>query len=128
MRSNENIGNPVSIGQLLEFEVASPNEKPLTVKEYLRGGSRDFILNVAALFLGFKSCNSKFTNTLDFLRMFFSVENNSFAQDIYNSDNQTSHTMMPIYHDEPKDWKDLQVRVAKIFSDMGFKTEVEKAI
>ncbi|MBK7965757.1 MAG: hypothetical protein IPK10_11050 [Bacteroidetes bacterium] len=36
--------------------------------------------------------------------------------------------MIPIYHDEPKDWKDLQVRVAKIFSDMGYNTEIEKNI
>jgi hypothetical protein len=36
--------------------------------------------------------------------------------------------MIPIYYDEPKDWKDLQVRVAKIFSDMGFTTEIEKDI
>lgn len=36
--------------------------------------------------------------------------------------------MTPIYHDEPKDWKDLQVRVAKIFSDMGYNAEIEKDI
>jgi len=36
--------------------------------------------------------------------------------------------MIPIYHDEPKDWKDLQNRVAKIFSDIGFNAEVEKDI
>lgn len=34
--------------------------------------------------------------------------------------------MIPIYHDEPKDWKDLQIRVAKIFSDMGYDAEIEK--
>ncbi len=36
--------------------------------------------------------------------------------------------MTPIYHNEPKDWKDLQIRVAKIFSDMGFTSEIEKDI
>lgn len=36
--------------------------------------------------------------------------------------------MMPIYHNEPKDWKELQERVAKIFSDMGFTAEIEKDI
>lgn len=39
-----------------------------------------------------------------------------------------SKNMTPIYHNEPKDWKDLEVRVAKIFSDMGFTSEVEKDI
>jgi len=36
--------------------------------------------------------------------------------------------MIPIYRHEPKDWKDLQNKVAKIFSDMGYNTDVEKDI
>jgi len=36
--------------------------------------------------------------------------------------------MTPIYSNEPTDWKELQTRVAKIFSDMGFTSEIEKDI
>jgi len=36
--------------------------------------------------------------------------------------------MIPIYDTEPADWKDLQNRVGKIFSDMGFTASVEKDI
>lgn len=84
MEASTNIGNPVTMGQLLEFEVAFPGEKPLTPEQYMAGGSRDFILNVAALFLGFKPSNSKFDDNRELLRMFFSVENNDFAQQVYN--------------------------------------------
>src|SRR5688572_23760218 len=84
MARSEYIGNSITMGQLLEFEAAFPGEQALSPKEYMLGGSRDFILNVAALFLGFKSYNSKFKSTLDLLRMFFSAENNDFAQGVYN--------------------------------------------
>ncbi len=42
MAANINIGNPITLGQLLEFEVVFPEEKPLTPEEYMAGGSRDF--------------------------------------------------------------------------------------
>ena len=58
MTEKINIGNPVIMGQILEFDIAFPNEQPLTVQQYLTGGSRSVILNSAAFFLGFK--NSKF--------------------------------------------------------------------
>lgn len=35
---------------------------------------------------------------------------------------------IPIYYEEPSDWKDLQKKVAKIFLDMGYETEIEKDI
>ena len=35
---------------------------------------------------------------------------------------------IPIYHQEPSDWSDLQNKVARIFNDMGYITEVEKDI
>ncbi len=84
MASKVNIGNPVTMGRLLEFDVAFPGEQPLTPEEYMAGGSRDFILNVAALFLGFNAINSKFNDNRELLRMIFSVENDVFAQQIYN--------------------------------------------
>jgi hypothetical protein len=74
----------ITIGQLLEFEVAFPGEQLLTPEQYMSGGNRDFILNAAALFLGFKSSNSRFDDNRELLRMFFSVENNDFAQNVYN--------------------------------------------
>lgn len=36
--------------------------------------------------------------------------------------------MLPIYNKEPSDWKDLQDKVAKIFSDIGYETQTEKTI
>jgi len=84
MATNTNLGDVITMGQLLEFEVAFPGEQPLTPEQYMIGGSRDFILNVAALFLGFKPSNSKFNDTKELFKMFFSVPNNEFAQNIYN--------------------------------------------
>lgn len=78
MTADINIGNSITMGQLLEFEVAFPGEQPLSPEEYMVGGSRDFILNIAALFLGFKPSNSKFDDNRELLRMFFSNENNFF--------------------------------------------------
>jgi Restriction endonuclease len=36
--------------------------------------------------------------------------------------------MIPIYDTEPSDWRDLQNRVAKVFSDLGYETAIEKEI
>jgi hypothetical protein len=36
--------------------------------------------------------------------------------------------MIPIYNETPTDWKDLETKVSKIFSDIGFNVEVEKNI
>ena len=36
--------------------------------------------------------------------------------------------MLPIYDTAPKDWRDLQNKVAKIFMDIGFETFTEKTI
>ena len=84
MTSKTDIGNAVNMGQLLEFEVAFPGEEPLTPEDYLMGGSRDVILNVAAFFLGFKSYNSKFNDNKELLSAIFRTENNDFANEVYN--------------------------------------------
>jgi hypothetical protein len=36
--------------------------------------------------------------------------------------------MIPIYNSEPADWRDLQNKVAKIYTDLGYETTVEKDI
>ena len=54
------------------------------VEQYLAGGSRRFILNAAAFFLGFKNHKSKFADNREFLEMFFRKENNDFANQIYD--------------------------------------------
>lgn len=72
------------MGQYLEFNVAFPGEVPLTPEQYLEGGSKSIILNVAAFFLGFKSYNSKFNNHKELLKAIFGVENNAFANHIYD--------------------------------------------
>lgn len=69
---------------MLEFETAFPREKKLPFDEYLKGSSRDMILNVAAFFLGFKNHKSKFRDNKEFFEMFFQPENNKFANEIYS--------------------------------------------
>jgi len=85
MTEKVNIGNPVTMGQMLEFDIAFPNEQPLTIEQYLSGGSRSVILNSAAFFLGFKSSKSEFSDNRKFLKMFFRTENIDFANQIYDN-------------------------------------------
>jgi hypothetical protein len=75
----------VAMSLLLEFEVAFPGEKPLTPKEYLKGGNMDVVLKAAAAFLAFKQHESKFDDIKDFLRMFFSPGNAEFAKKIFSN-------------------------------------------
>ncbi len=78
-----NINKSLSMSQLLEFEVAFPGEQPLTPEQYLVGGSKAIILNVAAFFLGFDPVNSKFTDNKTFIETIFCEENNAFANEVY---------------------------------------------
>ena len=72
----------VGMVQLLEFKVAFPNEEPLSVEEYLNGGSKDLILKVAAFFLGSKSQDSKYHDNREFLGAIFGPENNALANSV----------------------------------------------
>lgn len=83
MTDKSHIANPNIITQILEFEVAFPTEKRLTIEEYLAGTSREMILNVATFFLGFKNHKSRFDDHREFLEMFFRKENNEIANQIY---------------------------------------------
>ena len=85
MTDKSHIANPNIITQILEFEVAFPTEKRLTIEEYLAGTSREMILNVATFFLGFKNHKSRFDDHREFLEMFFRKENNEIANQIYES-------------------------------------------
>lgn len=84
MSTKINIGNTVTLKQLLEFKIAFPDEEMLTVKQYLAGGNRNIILNSAAFFLGFKNHKSKYDDNREFLSMFFRKENNVLANQIYD--------------------------------------------
>lgn len=84
------------MGQYLEFDVAFPGEVPLTPEQYLEGGSKSIILNVAAYFLGFKSYNSKFNDHKELLNAIFGPENNAFANDIYDKINNEEKTGIKI--------------------------------
>ncbi|MES2655054.1 MAG: hypothetical protein V4620_05660 [Bacteroidota bacterium] len=84
MKDKINIGNDeVQFLQLLEFKEALPNEKRLTIEQYLKGASRRMILDSATFFLGFKNNKSKFADNKEFLDMFFRKENNEFANQVY---------------------------------------------
>jgi len=84
MSSNSTLTNFMSMEQLLEFQVAFANEKPLTPDRYLKGGNREVILKVAARFLSFKSFGSKFKDNIEFLQAIFGPDNNDFANKIYD--------------------------------------------
>jgi hypothetical protein len=71
------------IGQLLEFEIAFPDETPLSIEEYLKGGSRNDILEVASFLLSFKLIKSKYADNKALLRMIFRNENNQFANNVF---------------------------------------------
>jgi hypothetical protein len=83
MKDKLNIGNAVTMGQILEFDVAFPGEQPLTVEQYLAGGTRSIILKAAAFFLSFKSYKSEFSDNRKFLEMFFRQENDDIANQVY---------------------------------------------
>ncbi|HRH02956.1 MAG TPA: hypothetical protein PLN13_10305 [Bacteroidia bacterium] len=83
MNENVKIGNALSMGRLLEFESVFPNEQALSMHEYLRGGNRSIILNVAAYFLGFKPFNSKYHDNRELIGAIFSPENQDFADKVY---------------------------------------------
>jgi hypothetical protein len=78
------LANAVSMGQILEFKIAFPEEEKLSIKHYLSGCSRDMILNAAAYFLGFKNQKSKFDDNREFLGMFFRQENSKLANQVYD--------------------------------------------
>lgn len=84
MRTHSIANNIITIEQLLEFEVLFPDEKPLKPEEYLNGGSKNVILNIAAHFLGFKVHDSKFNNIKALSEAIFSNENKEFANYVYN--------------------------------------------
>ncbi len=84
MNNKINMGNAVTMGQLLEFEVAFPGEEKLSVEQYLAGANRSIILNAAVFFLGFKNYKSRFDDNKEFLSMYFQKENNEIANQIYN--------------------------------------------
>ncbi|MGN7986050.1 hypothetical protein ACTJKC_01850 [Pedobacter sp. 22226] len=80
----QEIRNPVRMGLLLEFNTAFPDEEPLSVTEYLKGGNREIILNVLSSFLGFKNHQSKYDDNREFIGMFFSGGNNKIANEIFD--------------------------------------------
>jgi hypothetical protein len=86
------IENSVNLDQLLEFEVAFPNENPLTPEKYLEGGNKSMILKVASHFLGFKSQDSKFNNNRELLGAIFGPVNNDFANVVNDRINEIEKT------------------------------------
>lgn len=88
MSKQINIGNAVMMGQLLEFEVAFPEEERLSIEQYLAGSSREMILNAAAFLLAFNNHKSKFDDNREFIGMFFCKENNGLANKIYERINE----------------------------------------
>jgi hypothetical protein len=78
------IDSSVQMSQILEFSVAFPNETPQSIDVYLKGGSKNVILNVASFFLGFKPYNSKYNDNKELLKAIFGPENNDIANEIYD--------------------------------------------
>lgn len=88
--------SPVKMQQLLEFKLAFPNEKSLTPEEYLKGGNKDVILNIASFFLGFDINDSKFNNNQILLSSIFSRENTDFAKNILAKINEIEKKGSPV--------------------------------
>ena len=88
--------SPVKMQQLLEFELAFPNEKSLTPEEYLKGGNKDIILNIASYFLGFDINDSKFNDNQKLLSSIFSRENADFAESILAKINEIEKKGSPV--------------------------------
>lgn len=78
------INNSVHLDRLLIFEDVFPNEKRLAPEEYLEGGKRSLILNLATLFLGSFGFNSKYRDNKEVLQTIFGTENNELANSLYN--------------------------------------------
>ncbi len=88
--------SPVKMQQLLEFKLAFPNEKSLTPEEYLKGGNKDVILNIASFFLGFDINDSKFNDNQILLSSIFSRENADFAKNILAKINEIEKKGSPV--------------------------------
>lgn len=88
--------SPVEMQQLLEFKLAFPNEKSLTPEEYLKGGNKDVILNIASFFLGFDINDSKFNDNQILLSSIFSRENTDFAKNILAKINEIEKKGSPV--------------------------------
>jgi hypothetical protein len=56
----------------------SPN-----IDDLLKGISKATLLKISSFFLGFENRNSKFQDSKDFIQMYFSPENLSFATSVY---------------------------------------------
>jgi len=77
------IKNNVGIALVLEFKIAFPEEEPLSLEDYLKGGRKDIILKAATFFLSNGSQNSKYSKNEDFLGALFGEKNNEFANSVY---------------------------------------------
>jgi len=75
------IKNNVGAVQVLEFKVAFPEDEPLQLKEYLKGGSKEIILKAATFFLS-GSQHSDFKDNRIFLGALFGKENSDFANSV----------------------------------------------
>jgi hypothetical protein len=69
----------------INFKACFPNEKPESLEFYLSGIDKSELLKVGSFFLGFNNQSSEYSNIRSFLEMFFSQENSSFSEEIYNS-------------------------------------------
>ena len=88
MSISSDLNKSLYMSQLLEFEVVFPDEQPLRPEEYLEGGSKSIILNVAAFFLGFDPINSRYKDNKMFIETVFCQENNAFANKVYDTINK----------------------------------------
>ena len=74
-----------SMKLVVSFKMAFPDEKPKELSEYLKGISKETLLQVSPFFLGFNSTKSEYSNIGKFLEMFFSQSNILIAQQIFKN-------------------------------------------
>ena len=83
MNRKINNNSTATIAQLLEFEVAFPDEKMLPFHEYLVGVNKQMILKAATFLLSIRENSDKYPDNKAFLQMFFRKENREFANNVY---------------------------------------------
>lgn len=73
------------IGKIvITFNDIFPDEEPKTINEYLDGIDKELLLKFGSFFLGF-SQNSKYEYPLEFLKMYFSQENQEFFNKVLSA-------------------------------------------
>lgn len=86
----------IAMKLVIPFSAIFPDEKPLSVKEYLNGVSREMLMNIGSFFLGFDHADSKYSDPYKFLALLLSKNVDLYAVAARNLESYldaTGHTI-----------------------------------